>query len=1842
MSNSTTRSTLLLSDTPCSLKTVVILPNIPFTEGAAEAVSDWLSVDVYEDDLSTYKEDANGGMMDSDFLMQASGKPTMFVMGPGEVVYIRVELSNSQVRLAQGIEEDSHTLLVYTENATSTEPLAIDVGYTVTLPEWQIKYDGNAIGPLDDRSDFEAGIEYDGNIISFTGQSTNQNFSITNTGEATMSGTVSVLSTYRRVSGDNSEDSGEGNGHEENHSCDDLHAFPDVDPYCTQGHEVVGTFISFGEESTYEFVANPNASDGYAQTVIFTVDATILDAGAYMSILHISTNDMLYPDAFLYVSIEVMESLLIVTSNQVEFINVPPTEVREKSVSVYQYAISKDSLDTTGTTDCPSIFNNRMVNLTVTEWTESWLEAAILTPNSTENSSTATLGYSDSVAVTMRVRHDFGLGVGQHVATVRLQVVLYDACPEGDDDDDDSEEECEESVQAEQNIDIMVIMNTIAGKVDTNYTFITIQGETDSDGAHSNKTVARAGETVLITVHPRDEFNQTTSKEAEFVSRLYNKYGVLLDTYPASTLLVEGPEGLAQKVIEISRTSVGKYHFEVSSAIYADKIITSVHLDVFPSNIDGSASSFIQSEFEKPFVAGEIKSLTIDLKDQYGNAITEASLESPPVIVGIISSEGPPSMIDDGSVNSVTSIVTSFTTAGTYTPPSMGGNVVSGSSAIWTDYSGTTASADGTDNGIATGVYGYSTPEDYSYFESETSFVGLFQPNNSVLSVNITRVGTYQLYLPYFLNSVAGLTAPATPLIVEASGVEKTMSTFSISALNNIGYSETRFSAGEDTIVAILHLFDRFGNQVMPESTGDSSFGDGDITQSWDIGVEGVMESSLQLSSNHFTLRVQRELDEEEGEQELEEGQEEGTDEVEEGTDEVPVIIDFVLDYDVSSEYSALFNETKAGIVKVFVYSHSTGNFISGSLIGDEEEDFAVQHESGSLSHEVEIGPSDAHAASFLTANTYDDLYIDDFSIMNTSEDGSAVHATSVIPDCASKSKAGDTCSVKLYPRDRYLNAALSDVDDNGGGMDGNDLLKESFTYKCIDDNSISFTAQVAKEIYSLDEGEKEYSVYEISFVSTVSCTYRRDCVSRFATNEDCPQIDDLNTAGLELGCCADDVDLPMDLEVRSSDAVAQDLLGKAASTFELLDDEIIAVDKSIFVSIELRDVYNNAYDGQDTVLSGGNVTVETFPIRIQVWDEEMFGSDPQLPLFEQTFERDDAQLNRVIAGFKLRDAVAARLEISILENGVPVAIPIEKYFDVMPGNFSPEQSTMYFAAEMIAGSTFEVEVHPCDQWMNPVRVVRDISGNIINSILDDIVFIIELQDAASQVALGYFDDDRANYYRKDDSGTISIAYYDLFLSGSFAVAVYSVGIEEWSEAKQNIDSYIGDAAYGLIRANEYFANLTETAAHVQFNDDGTEGNGYPYLRVIPGSVSTAKAVVCFGGPCMSASLDESHYEVTGYSLPPLRQMTIISSSEHICKIFAKDIYRNHIPDQSTDFELAQLTRFTLIVKDVLDGTYSFFYSEYRSTEIEPMDVQGESENVNVGGYIVDLTFNGLGQKRFFLYNGYIDEGEDGVQDFHEFLEIDWDGDEDAEDLGAANRELYDTYLNKLMMAFNATILARECVGSGVVPTQDGMDCECAAGFSWSVSQCSACPAGMFKSGQGNATECVKCAGGFTTTMGTASSSEEDCICEGGYFMDQVDGENMCVPCLDGATCYLGSDISTLQVDSGKWRSSQQSKYIIDCPVSAACKGGSIPSSAGNASALCAEGYTGILCGVCEDGYKIDPLGNGMCEKCDEDGSDSMSKVGMWVVFSLAIAVLFVGREWMHAPPIAAARASTK
>ena len=158
MSNSTIRSTLPFSDTPCSLKTVVIVPNIPFTEGAAEALSDWLSVDVYEDDLSTYKEDANGGMMDSEFLMQASGKPTMFVMRPAEVVYIRVVLSNSQVRLAQGIEEDSHTLLVYTENATSTEPLGIDVGYTVTFPKWQINYDGNAIGPLDDRSEFEAGI----------------------------------------------------------------------------------------------------------------------------------------------------------------------------------------------------------------------------------------------------------------------------------------------------------------------------------------------------------------------------------------------------------------------------------------------------------------------------------------------------------------------------------------------------------------------------------------------------------------------------------------------------------------------------------------------------------------------------------------------------------------------------------------------------------------------------------------------------------------------------------------------------------------------------------------------------------------------------------------------------------------------------------------------------------------------------------------------------------------------------------------------------------------------------------------------------------------------------------------------------------------------------------------------------------------------------------------------------------------------------------------------------------------------------------------------------------------------------------------------------------------------------------------------------------------------------------------------------------------------------------------------------------------------------------------------------------------------------------------------------
>ena len=109
--------------------------------------------------------------------------------------------------------------------------------------------------------------------------------------------------------------------------------------------------------------------------------------------------------------------------------------------------------------------------------------------------------------------------------------------------------------------------------------------------------------------------------------------------------------------------------------------------------------------------------------------------------------------------------------------------------------------------------------------------------------------------------------------------------------------------------------------------------------------------------------------------------------------------------------------------------------------------------------------------------------------------------------------------------------------------------------------------------------------------------------------------------------------------------------------------------------------------------------------------------------------------------------------------------------------------------------------------------------------------------------------------------------------------------------------------------------------------------------------------------------------------------------------------------------------------------------------------------------------------------------------------------------------------------------------------------------------------------------------------MGEVNSPNEmnACIvCPEGFYSD-INEESFCLACPKGFYCPGGQ---AKEVQVGHWQSQSLPELgIHECPIEGSCLGGN-PSQ-------CAEGYQGLLCASCSDGYAM--YEDNHCTNCEEN-----------------------------------------
>eukprot|EP00928_Gymnodinium_smaydae_P000735 TRINITY_DN10286_c0_g1_i1.p1 TRINITY_DN10286_c0_g1~~TRINITY_DN10286_c0_g1_i1.p1 ORF type:complete len:828 (+),score=78.44 TRINITY_DN10286_c0_g1_i1:315-2486(+) len=205
----------------------------------------------------------------------------------------------------------------------------------------------------------------------------------------------------------------------------------------------------------------------------------------------------------------------------------------------------------------------------------------------------------------------------------------------------------------------------------------------------------------------------------------------------------------------------------------------------------------------------------------------------------------------------------------------------------------------------------------------------------------------------------------------------------------------------------------------------------------------------------------------------------------------------------------------------------------------------------------------------------------------------------------------------------------------------------------------------------------------------------------------------------------------------------------------------------------------------------------------------------------------------------------------------------------------------------------------------------------------------------------------------------------------------------------------------------------------------------------------------------------------------------------------------------------------------------------------------------------------------------------------------------------------------------------------------------CSAGTSWrtvpapngtdsrlkivEVAMCEICGVGEYAR-QGDLS-CTKCAASHTTTRFRGSTRHEECVCKQGYYRPcngdatscpknnySASDARPCLPCPEGMTCVLGSDMVNLKMgidedyavaDPGYMTMAADPLSVYLCKPVGACPGGK-PDT-------CAAGRVGVSCGTCPAGLS---MVNGFCEHCS--GSH-------WVGLIIYVFCVFIGVALVYA-----------
>ena len=183
----------------------------------------------------------------------------------------------------------------------------------------------------------------------------------------------------------------------------------------------------------------------------------------------------------------------------------------------------------------------------------------------------------------------------------------------------------------------------------------------------------------------------------------------------------------------------------------------------------------------------------------------------------------------------------------------------------------------------------------------------------------------------------------------------------------------------------------------------------------------------------------------------------------------------------------------------------------------------------------------------------------------------------------------------------------------------------------------------------------------------------------------------------------------------------------------------------------------------------------------------------------------------------------------------------------------------------------------------------------------------------------------------------------------------------------------------------------------------------------------------------------------------------------------------------------------------------------------------------------------------------------------------------------------------------------------------------CPAGFWCNSGKTFACVRGAYNNATGAADQsfCLPCPIA-SITASDASPSIHECICDPGFYNDDLSGHGVhCATCPIGARCEAsGASRLRLPLQPGYWRISNRSADVRRCPDGASAETGCVGTN-GSHAAQCKDGLTGPYCRLC-----LEPSGNffneeeGACVGC------ANGAVPTQLIVMLVVGLLVLGRSW--------------